>query len=461
VKAAAAVEVTEDDTCFLQFTSGSTAAPKGVMVTHRNLVANAHAIVRDGLRFEPGRDRGVTWLPLYHDMGLIGFVLAPLLHRIPVVFIQTLSFVKRPSLWMETISKHRGTLTFGPNFAFAVAAKHAARQAPGSWDLSCLRVVGCGAEPIQAGTLRRFVEAHAAFGLDPRAVMPSYGMAEGTLALSFDRLDAPFRTVVIDRAAYERDAQAVPVAGAEIGRDRTELVACGRTFPGHRLAIMGQDGSILPERAVGEIVFRGPSVTAGYFGNQEATRAGFRDGWLHTGDLGFLLDGELYVSGRQKDLIILNGRNYYPQAIEWEVERVAGIRKGNVVAFAVAGQDSERLIVAAETALAGVEDLALLLHAVKAQVAAELGLAVGEVVLLSPGALPKTSSGKVQRRLTGAEYERGTLGRRGSRLSQERAPWLGVVRHLAAGALARLRHLGPARLPGATANRTSGMVTAP
>jgi fatty-acyl-CoA synthase len=430
------VDIGPSDTCFLQFTSGSTSEPKGVVVTHGSLVANARAIMFDGLDSGDGsQDRGISWLPLYHDMGLIGFVIAPIVAHVPVVFIQTLSFVKRPTVWMDTVAKYKGTITFAPNFAFALAAKHAERNARAEgFSLRSLRVLGCGAEPINGGTLRRFVEAFEPHGLNPNAVMPCYGMAEATLAMSFDTLKAPFTTVRIDRERYEDRHQAIKVDNG--AGEAVELVSCGRTFAGHDLAIRGDDGSLLPEGEVGEIVFRGPSVAAGYFENPEATALLLRDGWLHTGDLGFMLDGQVYVSGRMKDLIILNGRNYHPQAIEWEVEQVEGIRKGNVVAFAVRGDDTEKLVVVAESRRDAGADLA---DTIKAAVRENVGLTVQEVVLVPAGGLPKTSSGKLQRKKTRAAYEAGHLGREDRTLgsSGTRAT---VARHLTTSMVAKVRH---------------------
>lgn len=439
-------DISPDDVCFLQFTSGSTSAPKGVIVTHKSLSANAKAIMFDGLESDPAVDKGISWLPLYHDMGLIGFVIAPLFATVPVVFIPTLSFVKRPTVWMETVHKYRGTITFGPNFAFGLVAKRAPKTA-GALDLSCLRVIGCGAEPINGGTMRTFIDAFTPFGVKPKALMPCYGMAEATLAMSFDRLTRPMRTVTIDRGVYEAKNTAQLVEGKS-GTEVLELVSCGRTFPGHDLGIMNERGELLAEGNVGEIVFRGASVTPGYFRNPEATKELLKGGWLHTGDLGFMLDGEVFISGRMKDVIILNGRNYYPQAIEWAVERAAGVRRGNVVAFSINGEVTEKLIVVAETT---VEDQNKVREAVSAEVKAALGLQIGEVVLVAKGAIPKTSSGKLQRRKTKSQYEDGSLGMQGNRTLGSAAAKVTLFRHMTFSVFARIRHRMrtaiPARLP--------------
>jgi acyl-CoA synthetase (AMP-forming)/AMP-acid ligase II len=425
------VEIAPNDLCFLQFTSGSTAAPKGVMVTHQNLCANSRAIIVDGLRTTE-TDRGVSWLPLYHDMGLIGFVIAPLFNSVPVVYMPTLAFVKRPTIWMETVHKYRGTITFGPNFAYGLAAKRAPKT-QGALDLSCLRILGCGAEPINAETMRGFEKAFVPFGLSKNAIMPCYGMAEATLAIAFDDITKPFRTRTIDRAAYEEKNLAKPAMNG----DAIELVSCGKTFPEHQVAIMGANGRILGDGEIGEIVVKGPSVTAGYFENAEATKDLLAGGWLHTGDLGFIADGELFISGRQKDLIILNGRNYHPQAVEWVVEQIQGIRRGNVVAFSIAGQDTEKLVIVAETTA---QDHESLRSSVLGKVKAELGIAASEIVLVPKGAIPKTSSGKLQRRKTKSQYQEGSLGREGVRTIGSTAARVTLFRHVAVSAFARLRH---------------------
>jgi fatty-acyl-CoA synthase len=407
--------VQPDEACFLQFTSGSTSEPRGVIVTHRNLVANARAIIKS-VEINPDHDRAVSWLPLYHDMGLIGFVITTLVAQIPVVFIPTIAFVKHPGVWMETVHKYRGTITFGPNFAFDLATKRALKIPRITPDLSCLRVLGCGAEPINPKTMESFIAAFAPWGLKPNAILPCYGMAEATLGIAFDRVQQSMKKLVIDRKAYEEISIARPIASDEEPLDpknRFELVSCGRTFPDHEVKIVDEKGRLLSEGQVGEIVFRGPSVTPGYFQNAEATRQLLKGGWLHTGDLGFILDGDLYVSGRQKDLVIINGRNYPPQAIEWIIEEIAGIRKGSVVAFSVNGDATEKLIIIAETTMTDHGELA---RTIGEQVRSAFSLSVHKVVLVGRGSIPKTSSGKLQRRRAKALFEGGLLGCAGGRL---------------------------------------------
>jgi fatty-acyl-CoA synthase len=399
--------VSLDDLAFLQFTSGSTSKPKGVMVTFGNLAANAHAIMVDGLRSTPD-DRGVSWLPLYHDMGLIGFVVAPLYTLVQVMFLPTMSFIRRPSIWLDAIHRFRGTITFAPNFAYALATRAVTETQASTWDLSCMRALGCGAEPIQADVMRAFLTRFAKNGLAPTSILPSYGMAEATLAITFSDLAEELVTDVLDVGAMRRGEAAPTHREAE---GAMELVACGKAFPGHELKIAGPNGASLAPRQVGEIWVRGPSVTAGYFGNPEATEEAFGGGWLRTGDLGYLADERLYICGRAKDLIILNGKNYYPQDIEAVVSRAPGVRDGQCVAFSVLDdRGGEHCVVVAEAKVgprAG--SLADIVASVAQLVRSEIGIVLGEVHLIRRGTLPKTSSGKVRRREAKRRLETGEL----------------------------------------------------
>ncbi|MCB9687279.1 MAG: fatty acyl-AMP ligase [Alphaproteobacteria bacterium] len=427
-------EITPDDLAFLQYTSGSTADPKGVMVTHASLVANSRGIVHEGLRISPERgDKGVSWLPLYHDMGLIGFVIAPICWGIPIVFIPTMRFIKRPSVWLDTLHRHRGTASFAPNFAFALAARRVTESDLQNWDLSCVKVLGCGAEPIKPQTMRDFTDLFAKHCSLPRnAVMPAYGMAEATLAIALKPATDEMRTLTIDAEGFSETGRIQPAVD---GRASAEHVSCGIPFQGHEVAVLDEHGQPLPDGFEGEICHRGPSVTPGYFNNPEATAAAWRHGWLRTGDLGFLHEGEIFVTGRIKDLIIVNGRNVHPQAVEWATAEVEGVRKGNVVAFSVPGEIGEELVVVLETKE---QDHAALIDEVKKAVQRELSLSTREVVCLKPGSLPKTSSGKLQRRKTREMYLRERLdgddrsfGASGDRVT--------LVKHVAASVWSRAK----------------------
>jgi fatty-acyl-CoA synthase len=426
--------VSPDDVAFLQFTSGSTSRPKGVVVTHRNLAANAAAFMIDGLERDPAVDKGVSWLPLYHDMGLIGFVVGPLFTNVPCVFLPTASFVRAPRLWLDKLHQHRGTITYAPNFAYALVAKRLKEKDVEGLDLSCVRVAGCGAEPIQPKALRDFAARLAGVGFDSRAFLPSYGMAEATLAITFMPLREGLRTDRVDPKALTGGDAAEAADGGKASNasdapppPAVEIVDCGRVFAGHDLAIVDDAGRMLPDRRVGQIVFRGPSVTRGYHDDPDLTAQTFKPlagepagsvPWLHTGDLGYTVNGRLYVCGRVKDIIIVRGRNYYPTDIEWAVGELPNVRRGNVVAFGVnvdalgrAGGDGmgdEQLVVCCEGASG---DADAIREAASACVAAQFGLAPHEVVVAQLASLPRTSSGKPQRRKARQMYLDGTLPR--------------------------------------------------
>lgn len=429
-----------DDTCFLQFTSGSTAKPKGVVLSHANLAANVRVIMEQGLRVDE-RDLGVSWLPLYHDMGLIGFVIAPLFHRNSITFLPPLLFLKRPVRWLEEISRERATISFGPNFAYALCVKRVREREMAGLDLSSWRVAGCGAEPIRAENLRAFADKFAAVGFDPGALVACYGMAESTLAVSFGRIGAGVRVDHVDGERLWSEGIAAPITEPEAPRVAA-IVRCGAAAEGHEIAVFRADdlagGSPLGEREVGEVRLRGPSVTAGYFADPERSAAAFAGGWLRTGDLGYLADGELHICGRAKEVIILHGRNYYPQDLEWEASQIDGVRKGNVIAFGTgaAAEERERVVVAFETA-APAEGREAIARAIRVQIQEALGLTVDEVIPLDAGVLPKTSSGKLQRARTRELFESGELAgltsaRRGGRVELVKTlvrSQLGYFRH--------------------------------
>ena len=391
-----------DEICFLQFTSGSTSMPKGVVVTHANLKANADAFLGPKGLMRTVDDIALAWLPLYHDMGLIGFVLATILHDLKTVLIPTESFARRPGMWMQAMHDYKATITFAPNFAYGLAAKRTRDKDLETMDLSAVRIAGCGAEPINPEVMRTFADRFAPAGFRAEALMPAYGMAEATLAISFHPRMTPLVTDRVDSAAL----QAGRAEPAEPGQDSVELISCGYAFPEHEVRIVDADGNTLAERLVGEIATRGPSVTSRYYENEQASGEAFRDGWLHTGDQGYMAGGRVYVCGRIKDLIIIRGANHYPQDIEWAVSTVEGVRRDNVIAFSVMRDGEETLIVAAE---GNSSDAAELRKTIAARVMETNSLAVGHVAVVKVGSLPKTSSGKVQRRRTKQLFESGEL----------------------------------------------------
>jgi fatty-acyl-CoA synthase len=435
------VKVDLDDTCFLQFTSGSTSAPKGVVLSHANVAANIHAFMDVGLGVEKGGDSGVSWLPLYHDMGLIGFVLGPLFYQNTVSYLPPLLFLKRPARWLETISRHRGTVSFGPNFAYALCVKRVRDKDVEGLDLSSWRVAGCGAEPIRADNLRNFAEKFASIGFSHRALLPCYGMAESTLAISFGELGKGVQTDAVDASDMAAEGHARKVEADAEGA--LEVVNCGKPLHGNEVAVFADDdlesANPLADRQVGELRLRGASVTSGYFNDPEITRQAFAGDWLRTGDIGYLVDGEVFICGRAKELIIVNGRNYYPQDLEWEASRINGVRKGNVIAFGTRKplNDREKVIIAFETSLADQSAREALKADVRKAVRVATGLSVDDVVALDAGVLPKTSSGKLRRGETRSLYENGQLF---DRTSARQADPIGTAREIAKSQVSYARH---------------------
>ncbi len=398
--------VDRDAIAYLQFSSGSTRFPLGVVVHHRALMANALAILEHGLQVRPG-DRAISWLPLYHDMGLVGFLISPMAGQVTVDLLATQDFARRPLLWLSLIAERRCTIAYSPSFGYDLCVRRA-RMATGlALDLSCWRIAGIGGDMIRPAVLERFVETFAAQGFDGRAFLPSYGMAEATLAISFAPIGRGIETDTVDLDRLEQHS--VAAAPAKGGHRARTVVLCGAPLPGHEVEIRGQDGRALPERRVGRILARGPSIMQGYDGRLAETRAVLSDdGWLDTGDLGYWLDGALVITGRAKDLIIINGRNIWPQDLEWTIEQaVPEVRTGNVAAFSVEEDGREVLILAAE-ARASADGRETLAAAIGDTLRAQHGLD-GRVVLLPMNTLPYTSSGKLSRSATRLRYLAGTL----------------------------------------------------
>ncbi|GAA2101323.1 fatty acyl-AMP ligase [Streptomyces albiaxialis] len=406
-----------DATAYVQFSSGSTGIPRGVPARVEAVLANSLAIMRDGLDSDPATDRGLSWLPLHHDMGLVGFVLAPLVTGVPVSFVPTRGFIRDPGLWLRAMSERRATISFAPNFAYALTARRTAEEEAAALDLAHVRVLGCGAEPINPSVLERFTTAFAASGLKPESLMPCYGLAEATLAATLSPLGRGHRVDSVDPSALSAGR-----AAPSDGEAAVAVVSCGPPLPGHEVTIRDADadtdtdpdvgtgtrGAPLDERVVGEIWLRGPSNARTYVGaSDEDTAAAFgADGWLRSGDLGYLADGELFVTGRAKDLLILNGRNIDPQRVEWIAETVPGVRAGGVVACTRPGEQSEELVVVAECRTSATVGLA---QALRDAVAGALALPVHDVVAVRPGTVPKTTSGKPRRGETRRQYLEGTL----------------------------------------------------
>jgi fatty-acyl-CoA synthase len=384
--------IVTDQTCYLQFSSGSTRHPTGVRVTHRALMANAVAITRDGLKVTP-QDRAVSWLPLYHDMGLVGFLIGPLAAQMSVDLLPTAAFVRRPLAWLDMIARNGGTVSYSPTFGYDLCARRGDGGA--DLDLSRWRIAGVGGDMVRPGPLNAFSEAFADSGFKPSAFVASYGMAEATLALTMAPLDRGLgvETIDIDRLARDR----VAATGADPERQRS-FVRCGAILPGHELQVRDEAGALLPERCEGRLFVRGPSLMQEYFRQPQATAEAISaDGWLDTGDLGFLADGEIVPTGRAKDLILLNGRNVWPQDLEWTAEAgVEGLRSGDVAAFAVTEGDEEQVMMLVQCRSGDAEKRERIVQDVIALMRARHGVDA-RVQLVGARALPQTSSGKLSR----------------------------------------------------------------
>ena len=425
-----------DDTAFLQYTSGSTGDPKGVVLSHANLLANIRAMGR-AMEAEPGSDVFVSWLPLYHDMGLIGAWLGSLHFAVPVSIASPLIFLARPESWLWEIHHRRATLSGAPNFAFDLCVERIDDAAIEGLDLSTARIVVNGAEPVRAASVRAFCERFAAHGFDPGALAPVYGLAESSVGLAFPRPGRGLLAERIDRAELAERSRAMPVA--EGHGDAVEIVACGSALPGHQLRVVDEAGRELPERRQGRLQFAGPSSTAGYHGNAEATRALFDGDWLETGDLAYIAGGEVFPTGRIKDVVIRGGRNIHPHELEAAIGDIPGIRRGCVAAFAAAGPGGAELLVAvAETREEDGASRDRLRRAIEGAAVDVAGIAPDDVVLAPPRAVLKTSSGKIRRAATRRRYEEGRLDEPGA------APWRQLLGLWLQAAASRLR--GFARL---------------
>ncbi len=397
------------DTFFIQYTSGSTGDPKGVTLTHSNVLANIRGI-GFAVQVRP-TDAVVSWLPLYHDMGLIGSWLFSLYHGLPITILSPLDFLVRPERWLWALSDSRATLCPAPNFAFELCVRKIADEAMNGIDLSQWRVAINAGEPVLPATLERFARRFGPWGFDARSFMPFYGLAESSVALTYPPFWRGPLLDRIDRQVFESEGRAVRSTAAD-AREFLEFVGNGKALPGHEIRIVGDSGEVLPDRVRGRIEFRGPSRTNGYFRNPDATAEVLDgSGWLDSGDLGYVADGELFVTGRLKDCIIKGGHNIIPQDVEMAAWDAEGVRKGCVAAFGSldAATGTERLVVVAETRLTEPGARVRLQAAVTDAVARKVGIPPDEVVPVRPGCVPKTSSGKIQRRATRHLYESGAV----------------------------------------------------
>ena len=456
---------TPPSTFFIQYTSGSTGDPKGVTLTHSNVLANIRGI---GFAVEANpSDTVVSWLPLYHDMGLIGSWLFSLYYGLPITVLSPIDFLVRPERWLWALSDSGGTLCPAPNFAFELCLRKISDEAMEGVDLSPWRVAINAGEPVLPATLRRFADRFERWGFDSRSFMPFYGLAESSVALTYPPFWRGPVVDRIDRSEFEAQGRATACADTTKGsREVLQFVGNGKPLPGHEIRIVGDKGEIVPDRNRGTIHFRGPSRTNGYFRNPEATAEVLdSDGWLDSGDLGYVADGELYVTGRLKDCIIKGGRNIIPQDVEMTAWEVEGVRKGCVAAFGCMDPDlgTELLVLVVETRVTDEAERKRIQAQVTKTVADKLGIPPDDVALAHPGFVPKTSSGKIQRLATRKLYLDGevTLRPRTSVWTQMAKVWIaGTLRsstRLAVDLGARFRR-GSAAVIGSSLATTFGLV---
>jgi len=425
--------ISPHDTAFLQYTSGSTGNPKGVVLTHANLLANIRAM---GERVRANAsDVFVSWLPLYHDMGLIGAWLGSLYYAALLVIMSPLAFLARPQRWFQAIHRYRGTLSASPNFGYELCLSRLQDSDLEGLDLSSWRAAFNGAEAVSPTTVTQFPQRFARFGFDAKAMMAVYGLAENSVGLALPPVGQGVRIDRVQRRAFAETGEAIPAAEDETNALR--FVSCGRVLAGHEIRIVDAQGNELPDRQEGRLQFRGPSATSGYLHNPEATQKLFDGDWLNSGDLAYISEGDLYVTGRTKDIIIRAGRNLYPHELEEAVGDISGIRKGRVAVFGAtdANTGTERLVVLVETRVKDPAELDRLRQRIN-HIASELiGGPADDIVLARPNTVLKTSSGKIRRSACRELYESGLLGKTQAPL------WRQISRLLLAGVIPQLRRL--------------------
>jgi 1-acyl-sn-glycerol-3-phosphate acyltransferase len=410
----------------IQYTSGSTGDPKGVVLTHANLLSNIRAI-GEAIAANSS-DVFVSWLPLYHDMGLIGAWLGALHYGVPTVIMPPLAFLADPGRWLRAIGRHRATLSAAPNFAYELCCKNVHDEDIKGLDLSSLRMLMNGAEPVSPATIARFAARFAKFGFPPKAMAPVYGLAENSVGLTIPPVGRGPIVDRVERSVLSRDGKARPAQPGDA--TALEFVACGRPIDGHEVRIVDEADVELPERTEGRLQFKGPSSTRGYFRNEEKTKALFDGEWLESGDRAYIANGDVFITGRIKDIIIKAGRNIYPQELEELVGGVEGVRKGCVAAFpsTLGDTGTERLVLLVETRLTAQSDIEALRNKIIEVAKTQLDMAPDEVVLAPPNTVPKTSSGKLQRSAARSLYESGSLSKKGYALWWQltRLSWSGL-----------------------------------
>ena len=395
------------DLCYIQYSSGSSSSPKGIIGTQSSVCANCHGITKSGLKVRVG-DRCTSWLPLYHDMGLIGFLITPVVSQMTVDFMDPQDFTRRPISWLQLISDHKGTLSYSPTFGYELCVRR--WRADREIDLSRWRAAGIGGDMVRPEPLTSFEDLFAPMGFGIGAFTPSYGLAETTLAATFTPEGQGLLKHTIDMARYTRTSEAVEASDLTREEDRRTFVACGKVLPGHKIEIRDFDDIVLGEKQVGRVCLRGPSVSPGYFRNSQATEAAFsKDGWLDTGDAGYWLDDQLVVTGRYKDLILWHGHNIWPQDIEWAAQAAAPHRCGRACAFAIGGAGDEKdIMLLLECRTRDEKLLEEIYTAVTAAIRLEVGVPV-HLMLVPKSTMIITSSGKLSRARVKAKYLEGAI----------------------------------------------------
>lgn len=409
-----------DDLAYLQYSSGSTRFPHGVAVTHRSLMANCHGMAAYGVEMRDG-DRCTSWLPFYHDMGLVGCLLVPITCQCTVDYIATEDFARRPLQWLTLISRNRGTISYSPTFGYDICSRRVGSEALASLDLSSWRVAGIGGDMIRADVLERFFTTFAPAGFKSGAFVASYGLAECTLAVSFAPINTGIAIDMVDERILAGDMGSVHASralgkknGASNGHSNgavyRAVVDCGVPLPDYEVEVRSESGRALGDREIGRICVRGPSVMREYYNDPETTRETLsEDGWLDTGDMGYRVDKSLFIVGRIKDMIIINGRNHWPQDIEWAVEQLPGIRSGDSAAISVPGANSEEVpMILVQCRVQDDQERKQFQNMVKEKVQQAVGVAC-EVILVRPRTLPRTSSGKLSRTKARSNYLSGVL----------------------------------------------------
>jgi 1-acyl-sn-glycerol-3-phosphate acyltransferase len=400
------VVLDSESPALIQYTSGSTGRPKGVLLTHGNLLSNIRAIGR-ALDVR-GTDVGVSWLPLYHDMGLIGCWLAPLYFGVPMAILSPLAFLSRPERWLWTIHAHRATISVSPNFGYELCVRKIRPEGLEGLDLSCWRAALNGAEPVSPGTLERFARRFVPHGFRPEIMMPVYGLAESSVALAAPPLERGPRIEKVDRELLEKEGRARPPK--EGATSPLKFVSVGRPLEGHEVRVVDDDGAALPDRVEGVLEFRGPSTMKGYYRRADETREVLRPGgWVSSGDRAFLAEGEIFITGRAKDIIIRAGRNIHPQEVEEIVAEVDGVRRGCVAAFGIVEEEqgTEKMIVVVETRTGDEEEKTRIEGDIQKRLGELFGSPADAVVVAPPGTIPKTSSGKLRRSACRDSYLEG------------------------------------------------------